>query len=369
MKQLNRLFRGELAFSLVLVALLGVFGTAAETRDKAAWMKQAKWGVMTHYLADWKARETNEQMTVEKWNEMIGRFDVEGLAKQLESVGAGYYIITIGQNSGYYLSPNAVYDKYVGIQPTKCSRRDLVADLSQALHKRGIKLMVYLLAGAPNGDRAAREALRWENGPSPNREFQLKWEQIIGEWSTRWGRKVDGWWFDGCYWPNTMYRAPEPPNFASFAAAARAGNPESVVAFNPGVVPRILSVTPHEDYTAGEINDLDRVEIRRAVDGKIDGVQVHILSYLGERWGMGAPRFATEQVVKWGQGIAKQGGVITWDVPIQPNGLMSEPFMEQLAAVGKALGRPETKDERQGTRETSSIIHLPDIQEWRQGPA
>jgi alpha-L-fucosidase len=342
MKQFNRFFRGEFAFPLILIALLGVLCIGAEPRDRAAWMKQARWGVMNHYLADWKARETNEQMTVEKWNEMIDRFDVEGLAEQLKSVGAGYYLITIGQNSGYYLSPNAVYDKYAGIQPSKCSQRDLVADLSQALHKRGIKLMVYLPAGAPNGDRVAREALRWQNGPSPNREFQLKWEQVIREWSTRWGSKIDGWWFDGCYWPNTMYRAPEPPNFASFAAAARAGNPESVVAFNPGVVPRILSVTPHEDYTAGEINDLERVEIRRAVEGKIDGVQVHILSYLGERWGMGAPRFDTEQVVKWSQGIAKQGGVITWDVPIQPSGVMSEPFMEQLTAVGKALaGRAE----------------------------
>jgi hypothetical protein len=135
-----------------------------------------------------------------------------------------------------------------------------------------------------------------------------------------------------------MYRSTEPPNFASFAAAARAGNPDSVAAFNPGVVPRILSVTPHEDYTAGEINDLDRVEIRRAVDGKIDGVQVHILSFLGERWGMGAPRFDTEQVIKWSRDIHGKGGVITWDVPIQPDGSMSEPFMEQLAAVGKALG-------------------------------
>lgn len=327
----------RIAIAFVLVALSGVLCAGAERQDRAAWMQNARWGVMTHYLADWKAREATEQMTVEKWNEMIDHFDVEGLAKQLKSVGAGYYLVTIGQNSGYYLSPNAAYDKYVGIQPSKCSRRDLVADLSQAMHKGWIKLMVYLPAGAPNGDRVAREALQWQSGAYPNREFQLKWEQVIREWSTRWGRKVDGWWFDGCYWPNTMYRSDEPPNFASFAAAARAGNPDSVVAFNPGVVPRILSLTPHEDYTAGETNDLDRVEIRRAVDGKIDGVQVHILSFLGERWGMGAPRFKAEQVVKWSRDIHNKGGVITWDVPIQASGLISQPFIDQLTAVSKAL--------------------------------
>jgi hypothetical protein len=104
------------------------------------------------------------------------------------------------------------------------------------------------------------------------------------------------------------------------------------------VVPRILSVTPHEDYTAGEISDPNRVEIRRAVEGRIDGTQVHILSYLGRTWGMGTPRFSTDQVVKWSQGVWKQGGAITWDTPIQPNGRIAQPFLAQLAAVGKALG-------------------------------
>jgi alpha-glucosidase len=316
-------------------------------RHRADWMrdpasreaKQARWGVMTHYLADWRAKVDNEKMSAENWNDMVDHFDVEGLAKQIESVGAGYYLITIGQNSGYYLAPNATYDKLVGTQPSKCSRRDLVADLYEPLHKHGIKLMVYLPAGAPAGDQAARDALQWQNGPNPNKEFQFKWEQVIREWSTRWGDKVVGWWFDGCYWPNTMYRSKEAPNFESFAAAARAGNTESIVAFNPGVVPRIISVTPYEDYTAGEINDPNRVEIRRAVDGKIDGAQVHILSFLGQRWGMGSPRFTTEQVVEWSRKITEAGGAVTWDVPIQRSGLISQPFMDQLTAIGKALGR------------------------------
>lgn len=334
MMRLNGLGRASTSFLLV-VFFLGV----ARAQDRAAWMKEARWGVMTHYLADWKAREMKEPITVEKWNDMVDHFDVDRLAEQLKSVGAGYYLITIGQNSGYYLSPNATYDRFIGIQPSKCSRRDLVADLYEPLHRRGIRLMVYLPSGAPAGDAAAREALQWRNGPGPyrNREFQIKWEQIIREWSTRWGPKIAGWWFDGCYWPNTMYRHEEAPNFASFAAAARAGNPDAAISFNPGVVPRILSVTPNEDYTAGEISDPNRLEIRRAADGKIDGTQVHILSYLGERWGMGSPRFPTGQVIKWSQGVMKQGGAMTWDVPIQPSGLIAEPFIDQLTAVGKAL--------------------------------
>ena len=340
MKHLNRLSIAAFLLSLISVAFPANSARAENTQDRAAWMRQARWGVMNHYLADWIARREKIKMSIEQWKKLIDHFDVESLAEQIKSVGAGYYLITIGQNSGYYLSPNATYDKYVGIQPSPAladSRRDLVADLYDALHKRGIRLMVYLPAGAPAGDPIARKALEWQNGPYRNREFQLKCEQVIREWSVRWGDKVAGWWFDGCYWPNTMYRSDEPPNFASFAAAARAGNPASIVAFNPGVVPRIISVTPHEDYTAGEINDPNRVEIRRAVDGKIDGAQVHILSFLGSTWGMGSPRFSKEQVVAWSRKIADAGGAITWDVPIQRDGLISEEFINQLTAVGKAL--------------------------------
>jgi hypothetical protein len=33
-------------------------------------------------------------------------------------------------------------------------------------------------------------------------------------------------------------------------------------------------MTPHEDYTAGEIDQPDRLSIRRAADGKVDGTQI-----------------------------------------------------------------------------------------------
>ena len=193
-------------------------------------------------------------------------FDAEGIARRLESVGAGYYQISIGQNSGYYLAPNAAYDRITGIQPSKCSRRDLVADLYEALHKRGIRLMVYLPSGAPGQDKAAdaRSGMAQRPGRQPGVSTQM------GAGDSRMvasagARRSRGWWFDGCYFPNSMYRSPEPPNFASFAAAARAGNPDAAVAFNPGVVYRMLSLSPYEDFTAGEIDKPELATVRRAL--------------------------------------------------------------------------------------------------------
>jgi hypothetical protein len=306
---------------------------------RAAWMQDPRncWGVMTHYLADWQAGVHSLDMNIDVWNKIVDGFDVEAMAKRLDSVGAGHYQISIGQNSGYYASPNPVYDKITGIQPTKCSHRDLVADFYEPLRQRDIKLMVYLPSGAPNKDKDAKAALEWLNGPYPNKNFQRKWEMIIAEWSKRWGTKVVGWWFDGCYFPNSMYRSADAPNFASFAAAARAGNPDSAVAFNPGVVYRILSVGPDEDFTAGEIDKPDLVTLRRQTDGRMDGTQIHMLSFLGEKWGSGAPRFTSDQVVGYTKKIRDFGGAVTWDVPVEIDGTITQPFLDQLAALGKAF--------------------------------
>jgi hypothetical protein len=54
------------------------------------------------------------------------------------------------------------------------------------------------------------------------------------------------------------------------------------------VVYRLLSMTPNEDYTAGEIDKPD-LTIRRTTAGRVDGTQIDVLSFLGETWGSGNP--------------------------------------------------------------------------------
>jgi len=327
---------------LMLVApaiLLGAFGAKpvpGEARKETPvthrtdWFRDARWGVFTHYL-------TSKDTTAEDWNRRVNGFDVAALARQLASVGTRYYVITLGQNSGHYCTPNATYDRFVGTRPSLCAARDLIADLYDALHPKGIRLMVYLPAGAPNQDAAAMKALQWQNGAHRNLEFQRKWEAVIREWSLRWGPKVTGWWFDGCYWPDAMYRFSEPPNFASFAQAARAGNPDAIVAFNPGVLNPIITMTESEDYTAGEINDPGAVEC----DGRWVGkAQFHMLSFLGPEWGRGPPRFTTAQIVRWTGDLIESGGVVTWDVPIEAGGAIPRPFIDQLQALRDGLAKP-----------------------------
>lgn len=305
---------------------------SAYKRSNTDWFRDARWGVFTHYL-------TTADTSAKDWNNRVNKFDVSALAQQLEFVGTKYYFITIGQNSGHYCSPNSTYDNFVGIKPSKCSERDLIKDIYEALNPRGIKLMVYLPSGAPASDLIAVERLGWKwgyegNWPSGGKrtgerlvEFQKKWEAIVKEWSDRWGQNIHGWWIDGCYFADEMYRHPDPPNFKSFALSLKSGNPDSIVAFNPGVKVPVISHTEYEDYTAGEISDAFPTCPGRWVNG----AQYHILSYLGQWWGGGEPRFPDEFVIGYTKHVNSKDGVVTWDVPIMENGQILDVFIKQLA--------------------------------------
>ena len=83
---------------IAILALWACSAATAQAQNRAEWMQPARWGVMTHFLAEWINPEAHR--SVADWNVMVDGFDVETLAQQLESSGAGYYLITIGQNSG-----------------------------------------------------------------------------------------------------------------------------------------------------------------------------------------------------------------------------------------------------------------------------
>lgn len=226
-----------------------------DLREKrAGWMK-SKWGVFVHYLPDQASATKEIDFSPEKWNNWIDNFNVDRLASQLANVGADYFFITVGQNSGYYLSPNQAYDEIVERPDSRLSNRDLVADLAEAITAKGIKFMVYVSSHAPSNDRFAVEKLgctpewdatRWAKLTPGTYKiipdiderltvFQRNWERIMTEWSSRWGDKVSGWFIDGCYFSDILYEHDDAPNYASFSAALRAGNPDSALAFNTGV--------------------------------------------------------------------------------------------------------------------------------------
>lgn len=295
---------------------------------RATWLRDAGWGVCMHFLAPM-------DLPPAEWNERVDAFDVRGLAAQLADCGAGYFLLTVGQGSGHYCAPNPVYDELVGT-PGLCSDRDLMQAMATALAPHGIRFCAYAPADGSWGHAQARARLGWEDNWTAGwlsrckglrlSEFQQRWERVLRYWSEQWGRAVQAWWIDGCHFYEQMYHAADEPNFHSFARALRAGNPTALVSFSEGTMPPLSNISDENDFTAGEVSG----ELPVCSGPTHRGVQTHMLSYLGEFWMKGQPRFSDGFVQEYTQEWISRGGAITWDVPHGETGLIPEAFMRQL---------------------------------------
>jgi alpha-L-fucosidase len=320
---------------LCCIALLTVSSPAQTQqlppREKGKkWLKEAKFGVFVHYLGEGS-----------NWNERVESFNVKKFTEQIQKTKAGYVIFTLGQNSGYYCSPNATYEKYAGYKTgQRCSKRDLPMEIAEALAKQGIRLMLYLPSRSPQRDKQAMAGLHdvHERQPAPQ-EFTKQWSEVISEWSLRYGKKISGWWFDGSYNTAGWDDLSKPYNWKTWAAACRAGNPESILAFNPGTrIDKAFSVlTEQQDYTAGEQN---KFEVTPQTNPAPKELQWHILSFLGTRWAAkDGPTNSDEYMIDYVRKVNSFGGVVSIDVNVSGDGTIYEPHIRQLIAIGKEINR------------------------------
>jgi hypothetical protein len=297
------------------------------------WFKNAGLGVMLHFLKDVYAKDGGSK----EYNDVVNGFDVELFAKNCKEAGAGFVMFALGQNDGYYCSPNAAYDSIVGISPGQlCSTRDLPADLFKALDKRGIKMMFYLPGNPPIRNELVDKKFQYTYGKdTPTSQFtQACWESVIREWSLRYGKKLSGWWFDGMYRGGIIETRSDMSlkhNISTHTLAAKAGNFNSIVTYNYGVN-KIQSNSPYDDYSAGEEGKIVQVPQRRWV---VDGVQWFLFTYLGESWSKAGKRFETRQLELWAEKVFAKGGVICFDVHADKGGAVLPDHISQSRAVRK----------------------------------
>jgi hypothetical protein len=323
-----------------LAALHAADSTPAGVPDASPhvtdWLKDARLGVFMHFWAN----SSNDM-------KLVDAFDVPAVTRQLKEIGAGYFVLTLGQNAGFYNAPNATYDRFLGSVPgERCSRRDLPLDLHRALQPAGIRLMLYLPCQTPNQDARAQRAFGLPEGKRDqpiNEEFARKWVQVIHEWSARYGDKVAGWWFDGGYRHIQFNDAIA----GIYADAVKRGNPRAIVTFNPGI--KLVRHTRAEDYTAGELNEPFNV---LPTSRWVDGSQWHALTYLGSNWGHRDTRQPAERWLQWVKAVMDKGGAVTLDLgpngdaKAGPVGTFSEVQMTQVKAIRRAL--PLEEESRKG---------------------
>lgn len=234
-----------------------------------------KWGIFYHFLGGNDAA---------RWNKRVESVKVELWAEQLAELGAGFFGLPLMQVYKCMAAPNAAFDRITGYKPGEaCSERDLVLDLSDALRKYDIDLMLYFTGDGPCRDdqNIANRAFgfttpsyiggKWVGSYEPDRitpQFVEKWSEVLREYSVRYGGRVFAWWLDGCY-PASCN-----PHFSytdelllPYKKAILDGNPEALVTFNSGLKKTVEYYTPLDDFTAGEVNDVSAIPEGRFING------------------------------------------------------------------------------------------------------
>jgi hypothetical protein len=332
--------RDFLGFSTAAIA--GTFGAGTSviqmcfaesspaTGDRALnpntqWLLNAKWGLFSHFLPKLPGGQTSNNMTEKMWNKKVNAFEVSRLADQLEKLKAPYFFITIGTRDNYFCSPNRAFEKQFGPGKGALTERDLVAELAAELIPRGIKLCVSL--PALGGDGTV--------------ETQKMYQQVIAEWSNRWGKSISAWWIDDG-------KLADRAAYVAYNDAFKAGNRDALIAYNTG--PLVLTynlkepTTDLEDFFAGQVDWYLPTCAVRAFDKKefwvgpsFHGDQLHFLTFLGSYWGTGAPRFPDDLVVGWTKHTNNYSGTITWDVPLNNSGLIPKEHFRQLTVLSKKI--------------------------------
>ena len=265
---------------------------------KLLWFHNAKYGLFFHYLAP-------PECSSEKWNEMVNSIDVEKFADQVKETGAGYVIITIGQNQLYSCAPNPVLEKLWKLEPnTYTSTRDLPMEAGKALSKRGIKLMLYLNADnlykLPCPKSFVKETDRFEN-----------WLKVLEWYSYHYGNLCSGWWIDGLNadWTSNYW--------SRVHETLKLGNQDAITA---------SASYGLSEFTHGHCGAIweDQQKYRKPYYGRwepIYNIQWHVLQYLGSTWAMSDTiSHSTLSLVNYSRDIIKGGGIITFDVGTYDSG-------------------------------------------------
>jgi hypothetical protein len=310
-------------------------------------MPRASYGMMVHWIAPGPAPEGGEW--IQDLNRAVNRFDLDRFMSQFSESGADWLIFTIGQNTACYASPNRHLDRWAG--PGHCSERDLVLEIAERVHHRGKRFIGYLPSEV-NAPTALHSAFAWN--PKDQSEFQKRYTEFIREYAERYGKRLSGWWFDGCYtwdvFPNSTYDWP------LWTDAARAGNPDAAVAFNDGsfCIGKTRPVTSYQDYLSGEVSALREGKIclgdknapqylpkSRFVEGT--ECQWHALVPIDCFWGhsvpgpMEPPKYSDEDLFGFVKNCKAVGGAVTLNVGIYQEGPIGEKTLAQLRRLSDAL--------------------------------
>jgi hypothetical protein len=323
---------------VIVFLMASVCLQAAPNNPDTDWFQQAGWGVFVHYLEDLQNNpaQLNSLGRRTSWDQCVKEFDAGRFANQIAQTGAGYVIFTVQQRTRFLIAPNTTFDRLTGYKPGEaCATRDLVLDLYKALHRHGIRLMLYWTGDGPRSDERSAKGLGGYSEPV-SEQYVQNWAAVVREYGERYRDKVAGWWTDGCY-PGIGY---DELKLGILAQALKAGNSRRIIALNPGVQDKADAYSTHEDFTSGEQNEFKDIPTSRWVNGE----QWHILSFLGsshQGWATAGSKYKKAQLADYVRKVNERGGVVSIDVLLYRDGCLDRSQLEMLKAVGRRAAQPK----------------------------
>ena len=301
-------------------------------------------GIFNHYLYGMPGDDALKLAGREgyDWNEAVESVDVNDLAERIHKTGAGYYCITIMQGSKYMLAPNETYDKIAGTVPGEaCAKRNIITELADALEKYGIDLFLYYTGDGPHADQVIGKKFGYADPRGQvTMDFVEKWAAVLEEYAVKYGRKIKGWWIDGCY---REYFGYTPELLKPYYDAIKKGNPDALVAMNNGIKPDYIKYYPDEDFVCGEYNDFTVLPKTRFVDG----AQTHILAPLGisgdgseyGRWRRPGLNRDKEYMIDFVKRANEIGMPVTIDIFVNSAGKWDGEQFDCLCKIGEAVNK------------------------------
>ena len=301
----------------------------------ASWL-EGKYGVFTHLLPD-----------AGTFKGLAERHDAKAIVAQLKEAGASYYMLSIGQNSGYWNTENEVYASMLTKGPkNRFTSEDIISEMARELKKEGIKFIAYI-PSLPSASNIDPQFWGFSNKGADgqfhmNMENSMLWAITLQEWADTYGDLVDGWWIDGCYpWVDFTDEIA-----LLYDNALKHGNPDTIIAYNKDIY--LGPYVSCEEYTCGEINDpfgndnpsMDNKNLwvlpTSDTAPKFDsGTQWHMNTYIGKWWADPEIRFTPELWAELAYEVVTRKGSITLDVPYNSNGdcTFTDEAMDVLRAV------------------------------------
>jgi hypothetical protein len=317
----------------------GLAALGSQDRANTSWMVAANYGLMFH----WTSQSMPREVPPLSYCDAVRKFDVEKFADMVSETGAGFVVFTTSHAGFYFPGPNSVIDS---ILPGRTCPRDLVGNLADALNRRHIRLELYFHPG--HDDATWWQRTHFDDDKSA---YFNQWRAIVSSIGNRYGSRLAGWWFDDAAF--TYY--PFNPDWEQMTAAARAGNPDRVIAYNSWILPQL---NDFYDVFAGEnafwktkYEDLEFLPVGgsgRYTDGPQKGLQAEITVLINGDWGhfklnqpIGPPRLSADAIVHVLKDALSRKEVPLLDVEVYQDGTISPETFQLFQAIRRAI-KPAT---------------------------